>query len=60
MGYQIKWFDYPMEHSVSPIEIHDLGKFFRSLYAKNNPARSTAPLISFLFSYYKNIRPSFT
>jgi len=28
MGYQIKWFDYPMEHSVSPIEIHDLGKFF--------------------------------
>jgi phospholipase/carboxylesterase len=31
MGYQIKWFDYPMEHSVSPMEIHDLGKFFRSL-----------------------------
>jgi phospholipase/carboxylesterase len=28
MGYQIKWFDYPMEHSVSPMEIHDLGKFF--------------------------------
>ena len=31
MGYQIKWFDYPMEHSVSPMEIHDFGKFFRSL-----------------------------
>ena len=38
MGYAVQWHSYPMQHSVCPAEIRDIGHFLRSVLAQKNTA----------------------
>jgi phospholipase/carboxylesterase len=31
LGYSVEWHEYPMQHSVCPEEINDIGKWFRTV-----------------------------
>lgn len=31
LGYSVQWQTYPMQHSVSPQEIHDISRFLQSV-----------------------------
>jgi phospholipase/carboxylesterase len=33
LGYSVRWHEYPMEHSVCPEEIADIGAFLREVLA---------------------------
>ncbi len=33
LGYPVQWHDYPMQHSVHPRELQDIGQFLRSVLA---------------------------
>ena len=35
-GYDVQWKSYPMEHSLHPIEVIDIGHFLRRVLASNN------------------------
>jgi len=33
LGYTVQWHTYPMQHSVHPRELHDIGLFLQSVLA---------------------------
>jgi phospholipase/carboxylesterase len=35
-GYDVQWKNYPMEHSLHPIEVIDIGHFLRRVLRTND------------------------